>query len=249
MARLNIQTRVILLSSALLLVIWGTDIYLTRKLANNSATVSEVADLIDVIGAANGARVAFGEMRYWMTDLAVSMLTLSEKNATSARDRMEHLLDQLAARKPNRIASVRAELAQFQKLAADAVEEYTADRRVMGNTLLAQARQHSAVIDEQLRSIVTELTSEAAAGRDRALADVATATRITQAVAVTVAILAALLTFFLLRSITQPLRRLVVAIDGLNAGNVSVPISGRGPRRDRCHGKDVGGIPRHSHRA
>lgn len=228
MARLNIRTRIILLSSALLLVILGTNIYLTRKLANNSATVAEVADLIGIIESANGARVAFGEFRYWLTDLAVSMLTLSERNAAEARSRMEHLLDQVAARKPDRIASVRAELAQFQKFATDAVEEYTADRRVMGNSLLAQARRHSAVVDQFLGSIVTELTSEAAAARDRAVADVATATRITQGIAVAVVIMAALLTFFLLRSITLPLRRLVVAIDGLNAGNVAVPIPAAG---------------------
>jgi hypothetical protein len=151
MARLNIRTRIILLSSALLLVILGTNIYLTRKLANNSATVAEVADLIGVIESANGARVAFGELRYWLTDLAVSMLTLSERNAAEARSRMEHLLDQVAARKPERIVSVRTELAQFEKFATDAVEEYTADRRVMGNSLLAQARRHSAVVDEHLR--------------------------------------------------------------------------------------------------
>ncbi|MCP1843679.1 adenylate cyclase [Bradyrhizobium sp. USDA 4524] len=228
MARLNIRTRVILLSSVLLVVILGTNIYLTRKLANNSAVVAEVADLIGVIEAANGARVAFGELRYWMTDLAVSMLTLSERNAAEAQSRMERLLDQVAVRKSDRIAAVRAELAQFQKFAAAAVEEYTADRRVMGNSLLAQARQHSNVVDELLGSIVTEFTDEVAADRDRAVADVLAATRITQAIAVAVVISAALLTFFLLRSITLPLRRLVVAIDGLNAGNVAVPIPAAG---------------------
>jgi signal transduction histidine kinase/CheY-like chemotaxis protein len=224
MARLNIRTRVILLSSALLLVILGTNIYLTRKLANNSAVVAEVADVIGVIESANGARVAFGELRYWLTDLAVSMLTLSERNAAVARSRMEHLLDQVAARKPDRIDAVRTELAQFQKFATDAVEEYTADRRVMGNSLLAQARKHSVVVDELLTSIVTELTQEAAAARDRAVTDVSAATRLTQGIVLAVLIVGGLLTFIVLRSVTLPLRRLVVAIDGLNAGDVSVPI-------------------------
>src|SRR3984893_8478867 len=133
MARLTIRTRLILLSSALLFVFVATNAYLTRKLADNSAAVAEVADLIDVIQSANGARVAFGELRYWLTDLAVSLLILSESNAAAAREQMERHLDQLAAWKPNRIDAVRAELAQFQKFAADAVEEYTADRRVIGN--------------------------------------------------------------------------------------------------------------------
>lgn len=98
----------------------------------------------------------------------------------------------------------------------------------MGNSLLAQARQHSTVIDERLKSIVTELTSEAAVARDRAVADVATATRVTQGVVAAVVIVGVLLTFFLLRSITLPLRRLVVAINGLNAGDVAVPIPAAG---------------------
>ena len=86
MARLTIRTRLILLSSALLFVFVATNVYLTRKLADNSAAVAEVADLIDVIQSANGARVAFGELRYWLTDLAVSLLILSERNAAAARE-------------------------------------------------------------------------------------------------------------------------------------------------------------------
>lgn len=104
MARVNIRTRIILLSGTLLLVILATNIYLTRKLANDSAVVAEVADLIDTIDSANAARVTFGELRYWLTDLAVSMLMRSERNAAEARSRMERYLDQLAVRKPDRIA-------------------------------------------------------------------------------------------------------------------------------------------------
>jgi adenylate cyclase len=228
MARLTIRTRLILLSSVLLFVLVATNVYLTRKLTDNSVAVAKVADLVDVIESANGARVAFGELRYWLTDLAVSLLTLSERNAAAAGERMERRLDQLAVWRPDRVAAVRVELAQFQKFAADAVEEYTADRRVMGNSLLAQARQHSVVVDELLTSIVAELTREAAASRDHAVADVAAATRLTQGIVLAAAIGGVLLTLIVLRSITLPLRRLVVAIDGLNAGDVAVPIPAAG---------------------
>ncbi len=36
----------------------------------------KAAELLGVIEEANSAQIAFGEMRYWMTDLAVSMLML-----------------------------------------------------------------------------------------------------------------------------------------------------------------------------
>jgi signal transduction histidine kinase len=229
LGRVTIRARLILLSSALLIILVATNLYLTRKLSTNSAGMVETAELLKTIEQANSAQLAFGEVRYWMTDLAVSLLTLPEVNAKAARTRMEHHLDQLAPRKPERIAAVRKELAQYDELAAKAVDEYTNDRRVIGNTLLAQARQHSVAVDRLLGSIVAELSQEAVAARDRVVAEAALATRLSQIVTVATVLAGALLTFFVLRSISRPLRRLVVAMDGLNAGNTAVEIPAPGP--------------------
>jgi signal transduction histidine kinase/HAMP domain-containing protein len=229
LGRVTIRARLILLSSALLIILVATNLYLTRKLSTNSAGMVETSELLRTIEQANNAQIAFGEVRYWMTDLAVSLLTLPEANAKAARARMERYLDQLAPRKPDRIASVRAELAQYDELAAKAVDEYTADRRVIGNTLLAQARQHSVAVDKLLGSIVGELTQEAVAARDRVVAEAGVATRVSQIVMLATVLAGALLTFFVLRSIARPLRRLVVAMDGLNAGNTAVEIPAPGP--------------------
>jgi signal transduction histidine kinase len=229
LGRVTIRARLILLSSALLIILVATNLYLTRKLSTNAAGMVETAELLRTIEQANNAQIAFGEVRYWMTDLAVSLLTLPEANAKAARARMECYLDQLAPRKPDRIASVRAELAQYDELAAKAVDEYTADRRVIGNTLLAQARQHSVAVDQLLGSIVGELTQEAVVARDRVVAEAGVATRISQIVMLATVLAGALLTFFVLRSIARPLRRLVIAMDGLNAGNTAVEIPAPGP--------------------
>ena len=115
-------------------------------------------------------------MRYWMTDLAVSQLALSERKAAAARARMEQHLDKLAPWNPERVAAVRSELAQYEEFAEKAVDEYTSDRRVIGNSLLAQARQHSMAADQLLASIVSDLTGEAIAARERVVAGAATAT-------------------------------------------------------------------------
>jgi signal transduction histidine kinase/HAMP domain-containing protein len=229
LGRVTIRARLILLSSALLIILVATNLYLTRKLSTNAAGMVETSELLRTIEQANNAQIAFGEVRYWMTDLAVSLLTLPEANAKAARARMERYLDQLALRKPDRIAPVRAELAQYDELAAKAVDEYTADRRVIGNTLLAQARQHSVAVDQLLGAIVGELTQEAVVARDRVVAEAGVATRISQIVMLATVLAGALLTFFVLRSIARPLRRLVIAMDGLNAGNTAVEIPAPGP--------------------
>ncbi len=229
MARLTIRTRLILLASAAFLVLIATNCYLTRTLSENSAGMVKAAGLLKGIEEADRARIRFGEMRYWMTDLAVSQLTLSERNATTARTRMEEHLDKLAPWNPKRIAAVRGEVAQYEEFAAKAVDEYTDDRRVIGNSLLAQARQHSVVADQLLGSIVADLTSEALVARQQAVAEAAAATRLSQIVVAAAVLVGALLTFLLLRAIVVPLRRLVAAMDGLNAGNVDVVIPAAGP--------------------
>jgi len=224
MAGLTIRTRLILLTTAGLLVLVATNFYLTRALGENSAGMVKAAGLLAGIEQADSAQIAFGDLRYWMTDLAVSELTLSERNAQTARARMEEHLDKLVPWNPQRIAAVRSELAQYNEFAAKAVDEYTNDRRVIGNSLLAQARGHSLAVDQLLASIVADLTGEALAARSQAMTKAAASTRLSRIVVAASVLVGAFLTYLVLRSIIVPLRRLVGAMDGLNAGNVDVPI-------------------------
>jgi signal transduction histidine kinase len=229
MARLTIRTRLILLSSALLFVLVGTNFYLNRELAENSAGMVKAAELLGVIEEANTAQIAFGEMRYWMTDLAVSLLMLSERNAHAARARMEQNLDLLARYRPQAVAAVRGELVQFEQLAHKAVEEYTGDHRVIGNSLLAQASEHGVAVNRLLAASVAELTHEAVAARERVVAGAAAATRVSRIVVSAAVLVGAILTLLVLRSIAVPLRRLVVAMNSLNAGDLAVSIPAAGP--------------------
>src|ERR1700753_476427 len=100
MSRLSIRTRLLILSGVLLCMLIATNLFLMRKLENNPAAVAPEPELSETIGAAIGARVAFGEMRYWLTDLAVSLLTPSERSAAAARSRMDGYLNRLALLKP-----------------------------------------------------------------------------------------------------------------------------------------------------
>jgi len=224
MARLTIRTRLMLLTCAGLFVLIATNAYLTKKLAENSAGMVTAAELLKSIEEANSAQIAFGELRYWMTDLAVSQLMMAERSAAAARARVERHLDELQPWNPQRIQTVRSEIAQYEDFAGKAVEEYTEERRVIGNSLLAQARQHSLVADQLIASIVQELTGAAIAARQRVVAEADRATRLSQIIVAAAVVIGSLLTFLVLRSIVVPLRRLTEAMAGLNAGDVDVPI-------------------------
>lgn len=225
----TIRGRIILLSGTLLLVLIATNLYLSRNLANNTAGTVETANLLGAIERADKAQIAFGEMRYWMTDLAVSLLTLSETKAKAAEQRTERYLDALAPLRPQPVAAIRAEVAAYRDLAAQAVEAYTNDQRVIGNTLLARAREHSMKADELFAAIVNELSAEAVATRDRVIAASKAAIFLSQITVAAAVLVGGVFTFLVLTSIARPLRRLVRAMNGLNAGNLDVAIPSGGP--------------------
>jgi signal transduction histidine kinase/DNA-binding response OmpR family regulator/HAMP domain-containing protein len=229
MSRLTIRARLIILSGALLCMLIATNLYLTNKLANSSAAVARETELSSIIESANNARIAFGEMRYWLTDLAVSLLTPSETNAAAARARMDDYLEQLALRKPKLVAAVRAERNEFENSANEAVDRYTNDQRVLGNSKLAQARDHSVKVDELLGSLNQELREDLTAERNQIVENVTSATRRTLAADLVIVALGVLLTFVILRSIAIPMRQLIGAIDGLSAGNLAVSIPPASP--------------------
>lgn len=229
MSRLTIRARLIILSGALLCMLIATNLYLTNKLANSSAAVARETELSSIIESANNARIAFGEMRYWLTDLAVSLLTPSETNAAAARARMDDYLEQLALRKPKLVAAVRAERNEFENSANEAVDRYTNDQRVLGNSKLALARDHSVKVDELLGSLNKELREELTAERNQIVENVTSATRRTLAADLLIVALGVLLTFVILRSIAIPMRQLIGAIDGLSAGNLAVSIPPASP--------------------
>jgi signal transduction histidine kinase/HAMP domain-containing protein len=219
--RLSIRTRLLLLSGILVATIAGTTYYLLSKLAENSRAVARSAELAELIDLAQDVRNDFAQYRYWTTDLAVSLLRQSEVNAQAARQRLLQKLDDLARRRPDLANVLQEQIGEFENAAMRAVELYTDDKRVLGNTFLAQARQHSVVINDRLSALVDDLNHQVVQARDRVVADVARTTQVGYFIVGIAIILGVAATLFVLRSILVPLGEVVTAMDGITAGNLN----------------------------
>ena len=211
--RVSIRARLVLLSVTLMGVTFGTNLYLSHTLERASQAALQSDDLDSVIGAANSVRAAYADLRYWLTDLAVSLLSLSEHNADEARARLQIALEVLSKNEPALAATVRSEVALFDDAAKRAVDAYTDDQRVVGNSLLAEARQHGTKLDALLASLDAKLGGRAAQARRELRSSSTTAVRMSWFVVAATVLLGLLLTFMVLRSILMPLRRLMIAID------------------------------------
>jgi hypothetical protein len=140
-SRLSISARLVLLSSILLLILAGTSLYLSSKLEQNAEALRAEAHYVEVLQTASAAEKAFGDLKYWLTDLAVSLLNLSEQRANEASmSWMGSLLCCSLRRLDGRRHPPGRRRGHNRALAA--VDAYTDDHRVIGNSLMAEARVH-----------------------------------------------------------------------------------------------------------
>jgi methyl-accepting chemotaxis protein len=219
--RLSIGARLLILSVTLILLIAGSNYYLSATLRGASREALSADHIVREIETANAVRTAFGDLRYWRTDQALSLLMLSQRNADAARQRLGQQLDRLAVTDPDTAATLRQEVTDFDGLAEQAIDAYTQDKRVIGNLLFARAREHSFKVNALLAKLDAGLDAQEAAARDELLHSAEIATPSVIAIAL---LIGAALTLLILRSILAPLRTLVVAVRAISRGDTSAAL-------------------------
>ncbi|MGH6920865.1 MAG: PAS-domain containing protein, partial [Geminicoccaceae bacterium] len=228
MARFSIFSRLVLLAAVLLCVLIGTNLYLGRELGRNVDVLAEQGEAIDLVKTADNANVAFGDLKYWLADLAVSLLVRAEVRADEARDRLNTELAILEAYAPTEVEEIRAEVDELVTVALQAVDAYTENQRVVGNSLMANARLHVEAVDDLLSGLVARLQSEAQAARDMAVEQARSTVGLAVAMVVLASVLGLLLTVVVVRSITGPLGRLVKAMQAITSGELDTPVPSGG---------------------
>jgi len=223
-SRLPISTRVVLLSCVLLAILVGVSMLLTRSLHNGARALTAEAHYVEMLRDASRTQKSFGDLKYWLTDLAVSLLNLSETRARQAKDEFDKSLATLEPYDPAAVAAIRAELDSVVSLSMKAVDSYTQDHRVIGNSIMARARTHIAAVDKQLTTLVDRLGDDAAKASVAAHQNANQAVRTSWIIVVSGGLLALALTGLVLRSIVVPLGSITDAIGALTAGRTDVEL-------------------------
>ena len=222
--RIAISTRLMILSITLLLAMVASSVFLVWTFDRASSTAVIAERTVRQIELLEKARGAFNDLRYWQTDLAVSLLVLAERNAEEARGRLKQQIARLAESLPNEAGTMSEKAARFDDLATKAVDAYTDDQRVIGNTLFAQARQFGLQLDQQLNDLEQKLQDRADAARASVLNQFDRGTRVSLVITIGAIVLGLLLTFFILRSILPPLKTTIQAIDDISAGKLDTAL-------------------------
>ena len=89
MSHVSIRARLIFLSVLLLAILAASSGLLIRELIRHSQSLGEQARLVSVVRSATTASKHFGDLKYWLTDLAITQLASSQQNAAAAKARFD----------------------------------------------------------------------------------------------------------------------------------------------------------------
>jgi signal transduction histidine kinase/CheY-like chemotaxis protein/HPt (histidine-containing phosphotransfer) domain-containing protein len=224
LGRVSIFARLAFLAAVLLAVLIGSNAYLAQRLSRNAEAIAQEVAKVGELRMANSAVTRFGEFKYWLSDLAVSLLMRSENNANAAHDALMADLDALEPIAPDSVAVIRSEVAALREQAFLAVDAYSQDQRVLGNSLVAQGQTHILTVDAELTKLVNRLEAQAVATGQDALGSATSARKRATQISVLTAIGGLALTLLVVGSITKPLRRVMGAMTAITGGNLGAPI-------------------------
>jgi signal transduction histidine kinase/CheY-like chemotaxis protein len=224
MTRFSILTRLGFLGAALLAILVASTVYLMTKVTDSTQLLVDDAKRAEVITTANAASKTFGDLKYWLTDLAASQLVLSEQRARAARQKLDGLLVALEPTDRETVTAIRAEVEALMGDFMRAIDAYAGEQRVVGNSLMARGRVHIQTIDAKLAALTDRLEAETRGASQAGMATAKEAVNLSTGVIIGASVLALVLTLLVVSSIRTPLRRLVTAMDGLTNGNLDVEI-------------------------
>lgn len=222
--RSRIPVLIVSLSAVLLGALFVSVAVMTNDILGTQRRVEMATERFHRLDLAARTQRQFDDYRYWLTELSVSQLMLSERRAQQARAALEENLTALAVFAPQEAEAVREDAAAFGEQANRAADAYADGNRIIGNTALAAARNFSDSVNSTFAELTSRLDTEADAAR--MLAKSASERAVLRGViAVALLLLVGVaITAFVLRAILGPLGRVDRAIAGLTAGNLDIAL-------------------------
>ncbi len=217
------------LSAVLLGVLIVSTIIMAVEFSANQRRIAEATDRFDRLRVAAAAQQDFAIMRYWLTDLAVSQLVLSERNAAGAREQLAERLDALSAFAPDAAATIGASSDAFWDSSLAAVDAYADGNRVVGNSWMSTGRAQSDAVQVTMADLVKDLAAQSDEANSLAASSAQTARTRALIGGALVLLAGTVLTAIVLRSIQRPLGRIDRAMTNLQEGKPPEDLPPEGP--------------------
>jgi adenylate cyclase len=238
MMHFSIRGRLILLAIMLLAILAAALTLLTRELARDSQTLADEAGLVSIVRSAANASKHFGDLKFWLTDFAVTQAPTSQQNAEVAKKQLDDDLKIITPVDAEGVTAVERDVNALWESVQKASDAYFSnDDSVAGNALMAQAQSRILSVNNEIEEIVDRIERQAFSRRDASVRDAQRTVDVSVVGGILALAVALVATALIVRSINAPLRRLEHSINAITQGQLDVPIPEAG--RD-----EIGGMTR-----
>ena len=224
MAYFSIRSRLIFLAVVLLAILTVSSTLLTRELMINSQSLADEARLVQVVQSANDASKHFGDLKYWLTDYARTLLAGSQRQSDAAMVALDADLTAVAPVDAVGVAAIHHEIDEMSEMARKASDAYAGDDTEAGNALMLQTQGHILNVDRAVEQIVERLEQQALLRRDTSMHQARHAADLAITDGIIALALALALTALIVRSINSPLRRLERSMTAITQGRLDAPV-------------------------
>jgi methyl-accepting chemotaxis protein len=217
---LNIGAKIILLNGFILLLLAGSLLYIFSELGKANDVIQAQQESMKRLEAVSTASSAFSQVRYWMTDLAVSWQNEAEDNAMAEKAKLDKILANLKKTDAQLVAKIQPKVESFMEKLMSSVDSYIDENRVLGNSLVGEGRGEAIVIDEELNKLLAKAKiSVNQAGKK--VVDANAAIRNVSLILIVVAIaFGAICSIIFSRNIARRLRALMVSMRAIAEGDI-----------------------------
>src|SRR6516164_3086942 len=220
MSSFSIRARLIFLAILLLAILASVSLLLTRELARDSQALAEEAQLVSIVRNANNASKHFGDLKYWLADLAVTLLASSQKSAEAAKNQLDADLKTIAPVDAAGVAAIEQNVNSLWALALKAAEAYSSDDSAGGNALMVQAQARVLDVNNAIEEIVNRVEQQALSRRDASMRNARRAVDLAIIGGLLALAVALSATTLIVRSINAPLRRLERSMNAITQGQL-----------------------------
>ena len=165
--KISIRWKIIGSNAIILLSITMLLLFLTFNIYKGNEIIVQQEETLNQFNDLQHAVTLFSQIKYWLADLASSLLTESENNANTTHQALIVILDNIPSKTNIDIEKIKDEVQQYFDRSIEAVDAYADDNRVLGNALLSQSRTIATGIDLTLSERLAASQHEAYAAGEK----------------------------------------------------------------------------------
>ncbi|GAK34130.1 putative chemoreceptor y4fA [alpha proteobacterium Q-1] len=160
-AVLSIQGKMLFLLGILGFLVIGGLMLVQYQIFGARTAISDQSIYLDTLERTNGMQKAFGDMKYWFSDLANSLSSEAEEQGALALKNFRASAQDLKALSPQERDKLIRNAEQIEKLSLDSLVEYMMEERSKGDALMAQARDLITENDRVISALLAKTRQDA----------------------------------------------------------------------------------------